>query len=78
MLITEITESRDSNRKDKREIVKYTPPVYPEVDMPVPELDWSKLRGKEHPWYMRLAAGIISSIVSISETLNMLIKHRRI
>ena len=73
----EIIEYRDINRKDQKRSKKYAPPVYPEVDIPIPDLDWSKLRGKEYPWYIRLAACIISSIVSISETSNRLIKHGR-
>ena len=45
--------------KTKNERKEFTPPVYPVVDIPVPELDWNKLSGKNSPWYIRLLVSII-------------------
>jgi len=52
------------NRKIQIEKQRYVPPVYPVVDIPVPELGLNKIRGKKNPWYLCLLPYFISKVIT--------------
>lgn len=51
------------NRKGHKKKINYTPPVYPAVYIPVPDLDWKKLGGKNIPCCMKLLVYIITKVL---------------
>jgi len=53
----------NKNRKGQKKRTKYTPPVYPVVDIPIPDLDWKKLSGKNIPCCMRLLVYLITKVL---------------
>ena len=59
MITRERKRTNNIHRKVQKNRTKYTPPFYPVVDIPVPDLDWNKLRRKNSPWYLRLLVSII-------------------
>jgi len=45
----------DVGRTYQKGMSGYTPPVYPVVDVPIPDLDRIESEIREYPWYIRLA-----------------------
>ena len=52
---------RNKSKHITYEKTKYIPPVYPVVDIPVPELDLKKTGRKKSPWYMSFFHHIIQN-----------------
>ncbi len=64
MLTKEKAEILHRNRHAKNEKTTHTPPVYPVVDIPVPDLDLDTLSGKHSPWYLRLLVYVVAKVLS--------------
>jgi hypothetical protein len=63
MLTKEKAKILHSNRKAKNEKTTHTPPVYPVVDIPVPDLDLNTMSGNHSPWYFRLLVYIVAKVL---------------
>jgi hypothetical protein len=54
----------NTNTQGQKKKTNSTLPVYPVVDIPVPDLDWKKLSGKNLPCCMRLFGYVITKVLS--------------
>lgn len=63
MLTKEKGEIPHRNRKVKNEKTTYATPVYPVVDIPVPDLDLNTLIGKHSSWHLRLLVYVVAKVL---------------
>ena len=63
MITMEKSSTRYEKRKIQRKETKHPSPVYPAVDIPIPDVDLNTLSGKNSSWYMRLLVYVIAKVL---------------
>ena len=57
------TEAGKRKARIYHENTRYTPPIYPLVNIPVPDVDLEKLSRKISSWYVRLLVYIVAKVL---------------
>ena len=63
MIMMEKAATKHEKRKNQERKTTYTAPVYPAVDIPIPDVDLNTLSGKNSSWYMRLLVYVIAKVL---------------